>query len=114
VIAYNSLGTLLLKPAPRDAASLFHDCLKLLDPDQDSLRIARVLNNLGMANADIQEWKASLESFEKSLEIKRAARDLYGEASTLLNVSRVYRAQEKWDEARAALIASANLFEDVH
>ncbi len=114
VIAYNSLGTLLLKPAPAEAARLFHECLALLDPEQDSLRIAQVLNNLGMANAEIREWPASAEFFKRSLEIKRAARDLYGEASTLLNVSRVHRAEDKWDEAKSALITSVKLFEDVH
>ena len=114
VIAYNSLGTLLLKPAPSEAARLFHDCLALLDPEQDSLRIGQVLNNLGMANADIRDWQASEEAFKRSLEIKRAARDRYGEASTLLNVSRVYRAEEKWEEAKSALLTSAKLFEDVH
>jgi tetratricopeptide (TPR) repeat protein len=114
VIAYNSLGTLLLRSAPGEAVKLFRDCLALLDPEQDSLRIAQVLNNLGMANAEIREWPASAEFFRRSLEIKRAARDLYGEASTLLNVSRVYRAEDKWEEAKGALMASAKLFEDVH
>jgi tetratricopeptide (TPR) repeat protein len=114
VIAYNSLGTLLLKPAPRDAAKLFRECLSLLNPEQDKLRIAQVLNNLGMASADIQEWQAGEDYFNRSLQIKRDAGDLYGEASTLLNVSRVYRAQQKWEEARSALMTSAKLFEDVH
>ena len=114
VIAYNSLGTLLRKPAPRDAARLFHECLALLDPKRDSLRIAQVLNNLGMANADIGEWRASEASYKQSLEIKRASSDLYGQALTLLNVSRVYRAESRWNEARTALMDSAKLFEDVH
>jgi tetratricopeptide (TPR) repeat protein len=114
IIAYNSLGTLLLKPAPREALKLFNECLLLLDPEQDKLRIAQVLNNLGMASADIQEWRASEGYFTRSLEIKRESRDLYGEASTLLNISRVYRAEQKWDEARSALMISAKLFEDVH
>jgi tetratricopeptide (TPR) repeat protein len=114
VIAYNSLGTLLLKPAPRDAAKLFRECLSLLDPEKDKLRIAQVLNNLGLASADIQEWQAGEEYYIRSLQIKREAGDLYGEASTLLNVSRVYRAEQKWDEARGALMTSAKLFEDVH
>jgi tetratricopeptide (TPR) repeat protein len=86
----------------------------LLDPEQDKLRIAQVLNNLGLASADIQEWQASEEYFSQSLQIKREARDLYGEASTLLNVSRVYRAEQKWNEARSALMTSAKLFEDIH
>jgi tetratricopeptide (TPR) repeat protein len=114
VIAYNSLGTLLLKPAPRDALKLFRECLLLLDPEQDKLRIAQVLNNMGMASADIQEWQASEEYFGRSLQIKRESHDLYGEASTLLNVSRVYRAEQKWVEARGALMTSAKLFEDIH
>lgn len=112
--AYNSLGTLLLKPAPREALKLFNECLNLLNPDQDKLRIAQVLNNLGMASADIQEWQASGQYFSRSLEIKRESHDLFGEASTLLNVSRVYRAEQKWDEARTALMNSAKLFEDIH
>jgi tetratricopeptide (TPR) repeat protein len=114
VIACNSLGTLLLKPVPRDALKLFRECLLLLDPEQDKLRMAQVLNNLGMASADIQEWDASEEYFSRSLQIKRDAQDLYGEASTLLNVSRVYRAEQKWSEAQSALMTSAKLFEEVH
>ena len=114
VLALNSLGTLLLKLAPREAASLFRECLGLLDRETDTLRVAQVLNNLAMANADIQEWPASELYFEQSLQIKRASRDVHGEASTLLNVARVYRVQQKWDQALDALVKSASLFESAH
>ena len=114
VFALNSLGTLLLQVAPRDAAKLFYECLALLDREKDTLRIANVLNNLGMANANFQEWQASETYYGQSLEIKRAARDIYGEASTLLNVARVYRAEMKWDQAQNALETSAKLFGDAH
>ncbi|MET4388807.1 tetratricopeptide (TPR) repeat protein [Bradyrhizobium sp. F1.4.3] len=113
VVAYNSLGTLLRKPDPREALKLFRECLDLLDPDLDKLRMAQVLNNLGLASADLQEWENSSQYFQASLQIKRDALDLAGEASTLLNVSRVYRAEEKWEDARSALMMSAKLFEDV-
>lgn len=113
VVAYNSLGTLLRKPEPREALNLFRECLDLLDPELDKLRMAQVLNNLGLASADLQEWQDSAGYFQRSLQIKREAHDPAGEASTLLNVSRVYRAEQRWEDARSALMTSAKLFEDV-
>src|SRR6202040_3769191 len=80
----------------------------------DAVRRAQVLNNLGLAYANVGEWGKSLQSFEQSLEIKRAATDLYGQALSLLNVARVHRARQQPFAARNALTESAALFEAVH
>jgi tetratricopeptide (TPR) repeat protein len=113
-VAYNSYGTLLLKPFPREAVAALDACLKLLNPQEDGVRIAQVLNNLGLAFADLGEWNASANYYSRSLEIKRAAGDLQGLASTLLNMARVHRARKEVAKAREALAESAALFERVN
>jgi tetratricopeptide (TPR) repeat protein len=111
--AYNSLGTLLLKPLPHEAVEFFEKALQLLDRRTEPVRIAQVLNNLAMANADMGEWKKSESFYHESLEIKKHAGDLFGQALGLLNVARSYRALSKESEARAALTQSSSLFEVV-
>jgi tetratricopeptide (TPR) repeat protein len=111
--ALNSLGMLLMKAMPDQAVAMFESCMALLEPTTDGIRIAQVMNNLGMAKADLQEWQASESYYRQSLEIKRNAKDLYGEALTLLNLARVYHAEGKRAEARAALARSAELFNSV-
>ncbi len=113
-VAYNSYGTLLLKPAPREAITALDACLQLLDPQRDGVRIGQVLNNLGLAYADLSEWNESAGYYSRSLEIKRAAVDLHGVASTLLNFARVHRACNEFGKAREVLIESAALFESVN
>jgi tetratricopeptide (TPR) repeat protein len=112
-VAYNSLGTLLLKPFPAEAAGMFEECLNLLDPERARER-ARVLNNLAIAKSNLGDWTSSLDFYQRSLQIKRNATDLYGQALTLMNMARVYQAQQDWDAARATLMESASLFETVH
>jgi tetratricopeptide (TPR) repeat protein len=112
-VAYNSYATLLLKPAPREAVAALDACLKLLDPQHDGVRIAQVLNNLGLAYADLGEWNESANYYSRSLVIKRAAADLHGLASTLLNIARVHRARNDFAKARETLMESAALFERV-
>jgi tetratricopeptide (TPR) repeat protein len=112
--AHNSLGTMLQKMAPRRAIAIFEASAACLDEKTDLVRMAQVLNNLGMAYANAGDWDKSLASYERSLEIKRAAADLYGQALTQLNVARVYQAQHKSVAARNSLNESAVLFEAVH
>lgn len=109
--AHNSLGTMLQKMAPRRAIAMFEASAACLDEKTDLVRMAQVLNNLGMAYANAGDWEKSFASYERSLEIKRAAGDLYGQASTQLNVARVYQAQHKSVAARDSLNESAVLFE---
>jgi tetratricopeptide (TPR) repeat protein len=113
-VAYNSYGTLLLKPSPSEAVAALDACLKLLDPQQDGLRFAQVLNNLGLASADLGKWDESAIYYSRSLEIKRAAADLQGLASTLLNIARVHRARNDLGKAREVLMESIALFERVN
>jgi tetratricopeptide (TPR) repeat protein len=113
-MVYNSLGTLLLKTMPTEAVAAFEECLKILDPNRDGVRIAQVLNNVAVASANLGNWNRSEAAYERSLEIKRATADSYGLASTLLNVARVYRAQQEFTKAEDALVESAALFERVN
>jgi tetratricopeptide (TPR) repeat protein len=110
-MAYNSLGTLLLQAAPQDAVAALKKCMERLYPGQDSVKIAQVLNNLAIAYANAGDWSHSESHYVQSLTIKREAGDLHGLASTLLNVARVYRKQQKSHDARNALLESAVLFE---
>jgi len=109
--AYNSLGTVLQKFDPKEAITVLESGAAQLAAD--ALRHAQVLNNLGLAYANVGDWVKALQSFERSLEIKRASADLYGQAVTLLNVARVYQARAQQFAMRNALTESAALFETV-
>jgi tetratricopeptide (TPR) repeat protein len=110
--AYNGLGTLLQKFDPRQAITVLEAGAARLE--EDAVRRAQVLNNLGLAYANVGDWAKSQQSFERSLEIKRAAVDLYGQALSLLNVARVYQARQEPFASRNALTESATLFETAH
>jgi len=110
--AYNGLGTVLQKFDPRQAIMVLESGAAQL-AGEDAVRRAQVLNNLGLAYANVGDWTKSLQSFERSLEIKRAAADLRGQARSLLNVARVYQARQQLLVARNALAESATLFETV-
>jgi tetratricopeptide (TPR) repeat protein len=109
--AYNGLGTVLQKFDPRQAITVLEAGAARLE--EDAVRRAQVLNNLGLAYANVGDWAKSQRSFERSLEIKRAAADIYGQALSLLNVARVYQARQQPFAARNALTESATLFETV-
>jgi tetratricopeptide (TPR) repeat protein len=109
--AYNGLGTVLQKFDPRQAITVLEAGAARLEGDV--VRRAQVLNNLGLAYANVGDWAESQQSFERSLEIKRAAADLYGQALSLLNVARVHQARQQPFAARNALTESATLFETV-
>jgi tetratricopeptide (TPR) repeat protein len=113
VAASNSLGTLLLRISPREAIGIFTECLALLTPDRDGVRIAQILNNLAIAYANAGEWNQSESYYQKSLEIKRIASDYHGQASTLFNMARIYKSRNKLTEARNALSEAASLFNTV-
>lgn len=112
--AYDSLGMMFLRVAPWRAIEMHESCIAYLDRQTDAVRMAQVLNNLGMAYANVGNWVKSRDSYERSLEIKRAAADLYGMALTQLNIARVHQAQGNRGAVRNALDESAALFEAVH
>jgi tetratricopeptide (TPR) repeat protein len=113
IAASNSLGTLLLRISPREAMGIFTECMALLTPDRDGLRIAQILNNLAIACANVGEWDRSESYYQKSLEIKRIAGDHHGQASTLFNMARGYKSSKKLAQARDALSEAASLFDSV-
>jgi tetratricopeptide (TPR) repeat protein len=113
-VAYNTLGTLLLRPLPQEATKMFEQSLRLMDPQRDSVRVAQLLNNLAMASANAGDWEKSESFYQQSLQMKRSSGDSYGQALTLLNIARVYQAQTKTREARSALSESADMFETAH
>jgi tetratricopeptide (TPR) repeat protein len=113
IAASNSLGTLLSRISPHEAIGIFEECLKLLDPARDGVRIAQVLNNLALAHANAGNWEESKSCYLRSLNIKRTAADERGQALTLFNLARVYQSSNEQAEARNALSEAARLFENV-
>jgi tetratricopeptide (TPR) repeat protein len=101
--AYNSLGMMFQQMEPLQAIHMFQACLASLSKQCGLERQAQVINNLGLAYANAGQWEDSRKAFEQSLDIKRSAGDLIGQALTLQNVARVYQAQQKGVAARNAL-----------
>jgi tetratricopeptide (TPR) repeat protein len=112
--AYNSLGTALQRTEPRQAIKMFLASVERLKGAGEDPRRAQVLNNLGRAYADLGDWKRSLACYEESLDLKRRAGDLHGEAVTQLNLARVRQARNELEAARAALEQSVALFRAVN
>jgi tetratricopeptide (TPR) repeat protein len=108
--AYNSLGTVLQRLDPRKAIEVLQAGAGRLTAPTDAVRRAQVLNNLGLAYANVGEWSKAQQSYDQSLEIKRAAADLYGQALTLLNIARVFIARRQMPAARNSLTESLSLF----
>ena len=60
---------------------------------------ARELNELGNAYADYEMWDKALECYERSLSLRREAKDRRGEMVVLNNLGALYHRQALWDEA---------------
>lgn len=60
---------------------------------------ARELNELGNAYADYGMWDKALECYERSLSLRREAKDRRGEMVVLNNLGALYHRQALWDEA---------------
>jgi tetratricopeptide (TPR) repeat protein len=105
---------LLSRISPREAIGIFEECLKLLNPAGDGVRIAQIFNNLALAYANAGDWTESETYYRRSLDIKRTAADVRGQALTLFNLARVYQSLDKKPEAGKALREAASLFETVH
>jgi tetratricopeptide (TPR) repeat protein len=113
VAVKNSMGTLLLRASPHEAIGMFMECLALLTGSEDGIRMAWIFNNLAIAHSNAREWDQSESYYQKSLEIKQAAGDYYGQASTMFNMARVYKSVSRLNEARDAMAGAATLFENV-
>jgi len=87
--------------------------LKYLEQIGDKFRSAQVYNNLGNAHFNAREWDKSEQLFRQSLKVKRQAGDNAGQALTLANLVRVYRAQQRIPEAVNALEQAGTLFAEV-
>jgi len=60
---------------------------------------ARELNELGNAYVDYGMWDEALECYERSLSLRRGAKDRRGEMVVLNNLGALYHRQALWDEA---------------
>lgn len=60
---------------------------------------ARELNELGNAYVDYGMWDKALECYERSLSLRREAKDRQGEMVVLNNLGALYHRQALWDEA---------------
>ncbi len=60
---------------------------------------ARELNELGNAYVDYGIWDKALECYERSLSLRREAKDRRGEMVVLNNLGALYHRQALWDEA---------------
>jgi tetratricopeptide (TPR) repeat protein len=112
-IAYNSLGRLYLNQHDaRKAIAAFQTALDKLE-HRDALRSSQVYNNMGLAHLELGDWPGSESWFMRSLDIKRRSGDVLGQALALNNLSRVYVAQERLEQAVVTATQAAEYFEIV-
>lgn len=75
---------------PQGGIDDYRSALSLLESSHDEVSIARVLNNLGLAEYVVGDYKAAREHFERGLRIAREKKQRLGEAFLLNNISAVY------------------------
>ena len=108
--ARNALGTVFQRSGELSKAMVeLKSALKELD--ELPFDRARVLNNLGIVSLEMGELDASEQFFYDSYTIKKAGDDKLGQAYTLMNLSRLYRMNERRADAEGAVSEAATLFE---
>jgi tetratricopeptide (TPR) repeat protein len=111
-IAQNSLGGLYLKQRlPAKAIQAFEAALEKLDVARDQLRASQVYNNIGLAYRELRQWSDAESWFRKSLDIKRRAGDMIGQAVVFNNLVAVQIPQGAYEEAIASATQAAHYFQ---
>ncbi|MHA1576879.1 MAG: tetratricopeptide repeat protein, partial [Candidatus Thorarchaeota archaeon] len=66
---------------PRDAKELYQKALAIFHSVKDEFGIARCMNNLGVAFAELGEYQSAIHHYEQALELHRKNGDNVGEGS---------------------------------
>ncbi|WP_204153422.1 tetratricopeptide repeat protein [Leptolyngbya sp. CCY15150] len=77
----------------------------------DSLNVALVLNNLGVAYRDSGDYPQALSSYEEALELRRGIGDASGEATTLNNIGELHVSRGEYAQALEHYQAALEIFE---
>lgn len=86
VITYNNLGSTYLQEEDYDHAEIYYlKAMSYLDKD-DKVRLASILNNLGIIEKDRGNYEQSLDYLNRSIQLRRDLKFLEGEVQTLNNL----------------------------
>ena len=111
----NLLGTILARYGEtRRAIGEFEIGLGLLDPRRDRIRRAQVLNNLGLAYADLADWQGGAHHLKEALEIETERGDTVGRARVYSNLVRVFVGLGDVDKGVDAARSASRLFLEMH
>ena len=76
----------------------------------DRVGIARALNNIGMAHADMRQWDAAAEAFDRALFMGEASQDAETIGTIQLNRADMSLRLERYDDARACCDQAFEIF----
>lgn len=83
----------------KEAIQFFLESLKVFEKLQDTLGIARVKNNLGVAYKNLNDFDRARNYYNESLELKRMIGDTRGEAYGYSNIGELYLIEKKFKVA---------------
>lgn len=89
----------------RESKSRYKKVIDILENQENpnKLLLAQAYTNLGQLNMDFNDNKNALEYLNRSLELKKDIRDLYGASITLDSLCSLYEKLDKLKEARDCL-----------
>ena len=92
---------------------IYEQCLEIYKRLGDDLRVANLLNNLGVVTGELGDDRAALAYFEESLQIKRDLGNKLGVANTLMNIGTIIKDQGDYATARRYLEESLHSFREL-
>lgn len=100
---YNNLGVIALEQNDNQKAVIyFNEGLKLMESlRNNAYSMASLLNNLGKAYTNLEQYEDAFQSIQKALKIREDVRDINGLASSYRNLAFYYEHQGKTSEALA-------------
>jgi len=84
---------------PIEAKELYKKALSIFQSIKDEYGIARCLNNLGVAHAEMGDYQSAIHHYDQALELHRKNKDNIGEGSVLNNLGEISRFRGNYDEA---------------
>lgn len=93
----------------RRAAAYYEEGLELI-PESDPRTRAIALNNLGITLRQLGEYQRAIDTFERSLLLRRKIGDKRGEAITIANIANVYKSLAEFERALDLLNESLVMF----
>jgi tetratricopeptide (TPR) repeat protein len=97
----------------KEALSYFNEYAQYNVSVGDSIRIARVMYQIGAVHLDIGNYDQSLKAYYRSLAIDRKANDAYGAGITLNAIGIIHKETKKYKDAIREYLSALAIFDSI-